>query len=95
MNNFEIIEVVEKIVSPYFKFNIEDIYGDRGSCGYQKIEEMNTLFFKLDGKNRKLAISKNEQIKMVDEITNLNIGLVEFAKVPAFGQYIVIIPYKI
>jgi len=95
MNNFEIIEVVEKIVFPYFKFNIEDFYGDRGSCEYPKIEEMNTLFFKLDGKNRKIAISKNEQTKIVDEITNLNVGLVEFIKVAAFGKYIVITPYKI
>ena len=86
MNNFEIIEVVEKIVSPYFKFNIEDFYGDRGSCVYPKIEEMNALFFKLDGKNRKLSISKNEQNKMVGEITNLNVGLVELATVQAFGR---------
>ena len=95
MNNFEIIEVVEKIVSPYFKFNIEDFYGDRGSCVYPKIEKMNTLFFKLDGKNRKLSISQNEQTKMVNEITNLNVGLVELVTVKAFGKYIVITPYKI
>ena len=47
MNNFEIIEVVEKIVSPYFKLNIEDFYGDRGSCTLPKIEELNILFLNL------------------------------------------------
>jgi hypothetical protein len=56
---------------------------------------MNTSFFKLDGRNRKLSISQNEQTKMVNEITNLNVGLVELVTVRAFGKYIVITPYKI
>jgi hypothetical protein len=94
MNNFEIIEVVKKIVGPYFQFNVEDFYGDRGSCEYPKIEEMNTLFFKLNGKDKKLTITKNEQKKMVDEITNLNIGLVELISVNALGKYIIITLYK-
>ena len=94
MNNFEIIEVVEKILYPFFKFNIEDFYGDRGSCEYPKIEEMNTLFFKLNGKDKNLTISKNEQNKIVDEITNLNVGLVETVSIQSFGKYIVIRPYK-
>jgi hypothetical protein len=29
MNNYEIIEAVEKIVYSYYNFNIEDFYGDR------------------------------------------------------------------
>jgi hypothetical protein len=95
MNNFEIIELVEKITSSYFKFNIEYFYGDRGSCEYPKIEEMNILFFKFNGKDRKLAISKNEQTKIVDEINNLNVGLVDFIKDPHCGKFIVIQPYKI
>lgn len=90
MNNFKIIEVVEKIVSPYFKFNMEDFYGDRGTCKYPKIEEINTLFFKLNGR---IAISKPEQETMVDEITKLNIGLIEIQSVQSFGKYIIIRPY--
>lgn len=77
------------------KFNIDDFYGDKGSCKYPKIEEMDILFFKLNGTDRKIAISKNEETKMVDEITNLNVGLVEFAKIPSFGKYIVIRPYEV
>lgn len=95
MSNIEIIEVVEKIVCPYFNFNIEDFYGDRGSCEYPKIEDLDTLFFKLNGKDRKLSISKNKQEEMVDKIKNLNIGSVDFWRVAAFGKYIVIKPYKI
>lgn len=93
MNNLEIVEAVEKIVSPYFKFNIEDFYGDRGSCVYPTIADMKTLFFKFDGKNRKLNMSTNEQTKMIKDITNLNVGSVDFMKVQAFGKYIVVRPY--
>ena len=94
MNNIEIIEVVNKIVSPYFEFNMADFYGDRGSCEYPKIEELNTLFFRLNGRDRKLAISRNKQQEIVDKIKNLNIGSVEISSVPSFGKYIVINPYK-
>ena len=90
MNNIEIIETIEKIVCPYFTFNMDDFYGDKGSCKYPKMEEIATLFFKLNGKNRKLSLSKNKQQEMVDKIKNLNIGTVEFCKVQSLGMYIVI-----
>lgn len=93
MNNFEIIEVVEK-VSPHFKFNIEDIYGDNRNGKLPKIEELDKLFFKLDGKDKK-NMSINEQNNIVNKITILNVGLVEYIKIPCFGKYIVITPYKI
>lgn len=60
MNNTQIIEIVEKISYPYFKFNIEDFYGDKGSYVYPKIDDLKTLFFKLNGKDRKLSISIDE-----------------------------------
>ena len=89
MNNIEIIEAVEKIVSPYFKFNMDDFYGDKGSCEYPKIVEISTLFFKL-----KLSLSENKQIEMVNEIKNLNLGVLEISSVQSLGRYIVITPYK-
>lgn len=94
MNNINIIETIEKIMYPYFTFNIDDFYGDKGSCEYPKIEEMTTLFFKLNGKNRKLSLSKNKQ-QYIDKIKNLNIGTLEVCKVQSLGIYIVITPYKI
>jgi len=93
MNNLTIIENVEKIAQPYFKFNIEDFYGDRGNCKYPTIEDLKTLFFKLDGKNKKTIISKDMQQKIVDEIINLNIGTVEITTINSFGRYIVITPF--
>ena len=89
MNNIEIIETIEKIVCPYFTFNMDDFYGDKGSCEYPKIEEITTLFFK-----RKLFLSKNKEQEMVDKIKNLNIGTLEISTVQSFGRYIVITPYK-
>ena len=95
MNNFEIIKLIEEIVNPYFQFNMDDFYGDKGSCEYPKIEEISTLFFKLNGKDRKLSLSQNKQREMVDKIKNLNIGTVEISTVQSFGRYIVITPYNI
>ena len=92
MNNSEIIEIVEKIGIPYFKFNMEDFYGDRGTCKYPKIEDLNTLFFKLNCVNKKI-ISKIKQQEIMNEIINLNIGLVEISTVASFGRYIVIKPF--
>ena len=89
MNNTEIIETVEKIACPYFTFNMDDFYGDKGSCEYPKIEEIVTLFFKLNGKIENY-LSKNKQQEIVDKIKNLNIGTVEICKVQSFGTYIVI-----
>ena len=77
MNNIEKIEKIEKIVCPYFTFNMDDFYGDKGSCEYTKIEEITTLFFKLNGKDRKLSLSKNKEQEMVDKIKNLNKSLNE------------------
>lgn len=95
MNNIEIIETIEKIVCPYFTFNMDDFYGDRGSCEYPKIEKITTLFFKLNRKDGKLSLSKNKEQEMVDKIKNLNIGTLEISTVQSFGRYIVITPYKI
>ncbi len=92
MNNYEIIQAVEEICYPHFKFNIFDFYGDRGSCVLPKIDELKTLFFKLDG-HRKI-ISKNQQQEIVDKIKNLNIGTVNIDTVSAFGRYIIITPYE-
>lgn len=90
MNNLEIIKLVEEIVSPYFEFNLADFYGDRGSCEYPKIEELKILFFKLNGRDKKLRINKVDQQKMVDKIKNLNIESVELSYVQSFGRYIII-----
>jgi len=90
MNNYEIIKLVEEIVFPYFEFNMVDMYGDRGSAVYPSIEDINTLYFKKNGKDRKLIINKVEEKAMVEKIKNLNIGTVELVRMTFYGIYIVV-----
>jgi hypothetical protein len=73
---------------------MNDFYGDKGSCEYPKLEEINVLFFKLNGKDGNLFISKNDQQIMVNKIRNLDIGLVEISSVQSFSRYISIRPHE-
>ena len=91
MNNLEIIKAVEEIVCPHFCFNIEDFYGDKGSCVYPEITEMTTLVFKLDGKRNQI-LPKHELETMVHKIKCLNVGSVEIMTIQSFGKYIVVTP---
>ena len=88
MNNNEIIKSIEQIVQPYFNFEMDDFYGDRGGLPYPKIEELDVLYFKKNGKDKKLVITKDDEQTMIDKIKNLNIGSVELIKIPSFGVYI-------
>lgn len=54
-SNQEIIDEVSKIVEPYMKFNMDDIYGDRGGIPYPQIEELDLLHFRYDGYNKKIT----------------------------------------
>lgn len=84
MNNAEIIEAVEKIVSPHFAFAMDDFYNR------PIIESMHMLFFKYARKDRTLP--KREEQKIVDDVMNLCVGLVECVTVPSYGKYIIIHP---
>ena len=72
MKNTEIIKLVEQIVSPYFEFNMNDFYGDRGSCEFPNIDEIKVLYFKKrnDIHDTKFSISIAEQNKLVEKIQN-------------------------
>jgi hypothetical protein len=88
MNNHEKISLIEQIVQPYFNFEMDDLYGDRGGLPYPNIEELTHLYFKKNGKDRKLVLSKSEEQLMLDKIKNLNIGEVKLIQIPSFGIYI-------
>lgn len=90
MNNHEIIKEIEKIVHPYFTFEMDDFYGDRGGIPYPKIENLKRLYFKKNGKDRNLIITKEEEEKFLDKIKLLNIGSVEIIKFPYIGLFICI-----
>lgn len=90
MDNYEKIRVIEEIVNPYFKFEMHDIYGDRGGLPYPKIENLEYLYFKKNGKDRKLVITKNEEQIMINKIKELDFGQVEFIKIMGIGVFIFI-----
>jgi hypothetical protein len=88
MDNYEKISIIEKIIKPYFKFEMDDFYGDRGGAPYPKIENLTRFYFKKNGRDRKLVLTKEEQQIMLDKIKKLNIGSVEIIKFPFIGIYI-------
>ena len=45
MNNHEIINIINKIANPFFNFEMNDFYGDRG-LPLPKIKELHLLPFK-------------------------------------------------
>ena len=46
MDNKTKISLIHEIVQPYFKFELDDIYGDRGGTPYPKIKDLTELYFK-------------------------------------------------
>ena len=90
MNNHEIINIINEIANPFFIFEMNDFYGDRGGMPYPKIEELQLLAFKKNGKDRKLNLTKEQETLIINKIKDLNIGSVEIVKIRAFGTYIMI-----
>lgn len=90
MNNHEIINIINKIANPFFNFEMNDFYGDRGGRPYPKIEELQLLAFKKNGKDRKLNLTKEQETLIINKIKDLNIGSVKIEKIRAFGTYIII-----
>lgn len=89
----ENIQAINKIVSPYFEFNVIDIYGDRGSCDLPKIEELSTIYFKLKTIRGK-SCSKEQREELADKVRELNIGDVDLIKIEGFGIYMSIKIYE-
>ena len=92
--NKEIIELVSEIIKPKFTFNIDD-FTTRGGVPYLKIEELNVLHFKFDG--RKYGICVQEQNEFVEKIKKLelyDIHNVEIVKYQGLGLYIAIVLQK-
>ena len=88
MNNFEIIEMVEKIVNPYFEFS--NMYEDPENYECPQIQDRNVWFFKLNDKNKKTIISKDKQIEIVNKVKELNIGYVSLSQIQSIGTFIYI-----
>jgi len=91
MNNQEIINIINEIANPFYIFEMDDFYGDKGGRPYPKIEELQRLAFKKNNKDRKLNfLTKEQETLIINKIKDLNIGSVEIAKIQSFGKYIII-----
>ena len=86
--NKEIIEEISKIVEPYLKFNMDDIYGDRGGIPYPQIEELDILHFKFDGRHN--LFSKQKENELINKIKTLSIGEIDIYKTGGIGKFMVI-----
>lgn len=84
-----VIDAVENIVSPWWKHNMDDIYGDRGGIPYPALEELSYLHFKLDSKV-KIQQTKEECEQMLNKIKQLGISQVEIIKIMGIGKFLVI-----
>jgi len=89
-----LIEQIRIICEPHFKFEMDDIYGDRGGIPYPPIEELKLLYFKLDGKTPKNFISANKQMEILDQVNlflqSHGIPNAELSKIQSIGKFIVI-----
>ena len=94
MDNNKKINLIHEIVLPYFKFELDDFYGDNGGYPYPKIEELKLLHFKKKSRNEKdkclPSLTKQDERIMIEKIKNLNIGKVDYYTISGFGKYIVL-----
>lgn len=86
--NKAIIEKISKIVEPYMKFNMDDIYGDRGGIPYPQIEKLDILHFKYH--SRYNPISKQKENELIEKINSLHIGEVSTCKINGIGKFMVV-----
>jgi len=86
----EIIDQIDKIVKPEWKFDMDDFYGDKGNIHYPTIESLDILFWKRNTKGIKISkLLQEDENKQIEMIKNLSeIKSVEIIKIQAFGKYI-------
>jgi hypothetical protein len=85
--NKEIIDKISKIVEPHMKFNMDDIYGDRGGHPYPQIEELDILYFKY---NYIKYFSTYKENELIIKIKELELGEVDSYKIDGKGKFMVI-----
>ena len=86
MNNFEIINCVELLASPYFQFEKERVFlAFGGILTDEEIQKANMLHFK---RNSKIPLSENKKQEIINNIKNLDIGTVEYIRVSWLGYLI-------
>lgn len=86
----EIINKINKIVNPEWKFEMDDFYGDRCGIPYPPIETLNILHWKRQRQSRASdyypLTKQEEQLKLIKEIAEIK--SVNVITIQAFGKYI-------
>lgn len=82
----EIIDKVNKIVNPEWKFEMDDFYGDRGGIPYPPIKTLNILHWKRKSRDNPHLTKHEEQLELIKKIAEIK--SVNVIKIPAFGKYI-------
>ncbi len=90
----EIINKIDKLINPEWKFEMDDIYGDRGGISYPPIESLSTLYWKRNTKGLRSVsqLSKeneNELISMINDTVS-KLHSVKITRIQSFGCYIVV-----
>jgi transcription-repair coupling factor (superfamily II helicase) len=83
-----IIDEISAIVEPHMKFNMDDVYGDRGGIPYPQIEELSLLHYKYNGKVH--FPSKNKENELISQVELLGIGEVQIHRYNGIGKFMVI-----
>ena len=86
----EIIDKINKIVNPEWKFEMDDFYGDRGGIPYPSIESLNLLHWKRQSRaSNYYPLTKEEEQKQLELIKEIGeINSVNIIKISKFGKYI-------
>ena len=88
MDLIEIINTLNNILQPHF-YLVDEIYSDIRITNFEKLIGNSTLFWKLNGQNKKL-INANKQNGLLEMIKQLNIGKAELCSLSGLGKYLVL-----
>ena len=88
MDLIEIINTLNNILQPHF-YLVDEIYSDIRITNFEKLIGNNTLFWKLNGQNKKL-INANKQNELLEMVKQLNIGKAELCSLSGLGKYLVL-----
>ena len=85
MNNQDIVNKITNIIEPFYEFDINSIYGDRGSASLPSVNELKILYFK----RQIIYLLPTDEQKLVNlvkqEIYPLETSIVKF---PGIGKFL-------
>ena len=84
----DLINTLNNILQPHF-YLVDEIYSDIRITNFEKLIGNNTLFWKLNGQNKKL-INANKQNELLEMVKQLNIGKAELCSLSGLGKYLIL-----